>query len=128
MTGVGPGERPVRAPVVGDHGRGDHIGPHALQQPVEHHEDLARVVLREREPGDGVAELGHRGGGGQAVPGDVADGEQHLFVAHVDRLVPVAAERLHLRGQVADRHLQIGLGERLVLDGHDDVLQLGGEL
>ena len=98
------------------------------EQPVEVGQQHGRVGGGHGQRGQRVAQLGHGGRRLQPVAGDVTDREQHGAVGHGGRVVPVAADPAGPLGrQVPHRHPQAGQLDRLLRDGQDDLLELGGE-
>ena len=130
MSGVPPGQAARRRVPQQRAGAGDGELRHGLDQLVEQREQPARAGLGQRHAAQPVVQVGHRRGGGQAVPGDVADGQQQLVVAQREDRVPVPADAGRGAGRAVARGDLHPAARRLVAGraGDDGLLERGGQL
>jgi hypothetical protein len=86
---------------------------HLVDEGMQATDDRGGPGLGQRVRAYRAAELAHRAGGGEAVPGGVADDEHETAVGQPDRVVPVAADRILRGGQVPRGQREPGdLGQR----------------
>ena len=78
MAGLGPGQRPGRRVEVAGDDRGGVLGVDVLHEVVQPADQPLRGRAGDRQAGQRAAQPGHARRRGQAVPGHVADRDQHM--------------------------------------------------
>ena len=126
VPGLAVAQRPAGRVDDGHDGRGQRLADGAADELIERGEQLGGLVSGRQGPG-GAADLAHRDGGLQPVPGDITDHQHQPAVGQRDGVVPVtphAVARLGrqvARSQARARELGQGPGQQAALQRRDQV-------